>query len=158
MRLFACRQPLAGLLAIAATALLAAGCGSSAKTAFAGRFAPLDDELSQTLGSATFALQKAASESDVQLADSLVPVTARLQGLTSELAALHPPASVSTDYTELTREVGQVSLDLTNLASAVRSHDIAASRTYAERYLSDVGAVTPTAAKLRKELGLHPRG
>jgi hypothetical protein len=149
---------LAGLASLGAIGLLAAGCGTSAESAFGGRFAPLDDQVSRSLRSATGTLANASSESDAQLANSLDPVTSRLQGLIGKLGALSPPASVKADYTDLVRELGQVNVDLTGPSSAVRGHDVGSSRTAALRYVSDMNAVTTTDNELRKTLGLHRRG
>ena len=117
------RRWLTGVAALAASALVGAGCGESEKDEFIDAYNPLNERLLKIGRSVGGAPLEAGTESNAKLAQRFNRYADDLDKVNRDLAALDTPADLKDESKALTRAIGVVIVDLENVATAAREAD-----------------------------------
>jgi hypothetical protein len=148
----------AGIVALVAVLALTA-CGGSSKTSnqtatFKTNFKAVTGQLRQSSKAIGGAIQTAPSKSDAQLAATFGSLATRWSAQAGELSGLHPPASVSTDFSTLTAAADRVSADLAAVSAAAGKGDVTAARRATGNLIRDILTAKAAATKIDATLGI----
>lgn len=120
------------LVALLATALVAAGCGDSGPSAtetYKAAFTPLNAEIISTGNDVGQAVQTANTKTDSQIAVDFTRLSDSAAALAGQLVKLEPPKDLEADNTALIKGLRLMSGKLNRIADAAVQGDAAAAKT-----------------------------
>jgi len=109
--------------ALAAAALVAAGCGKDDKEKYVEAYDPLNERLLKLGDAVGRAPLEAGTESNARLAHRFNRYADDLDRVNRDIAALDTPDDLMDESKALTRAIGVVIVDLENVATAAREAD-----------------------------------
>jgi hypothetical protein len=99
-------------------------------------------------------IQRAASQTDAQLAAAFRSFAARWQSELSQLETLKPPASVAANFNSVTGAASRAIADLNAIVAAAVTHSGPNAKQAATSLVVDVTAARSADATLRRKLGI----
>jgi hypothetical protein len=149
--------PLSGCGGSSSSSSSAATSGSSSTSTtqttqsaahFKAAIAPVLNEFKSASQGTGAALQKASSQSDAQLGAEFQQLAAKWQAGLTKLETLQAPPQFSAAFTRLKGQISHVKTDLTTIASAAKSHDVAGAKTAVTKLVNDIVSAKATATTI----------
>jgi hypothetical protein len=148
--------PLAAVLATAAAALGAAGCGSGSDQPSAAdtraAYQSIRAQIVGLGGSIGQEITDASRETDAQLSIAFEQLHARGEAVIAKLRGLEVPSDLQDKRDALRDALDRGTADLADVADAVRAHDAAAARSAAEQLVRDSQTIRDTRDSFERAL------
>jgi len=139
--------------ALAASALVASGCGGSFKSDYSrsdSQLEKLGTDLSQTV--------RTTHPTDATLASRFDGYAARARKIESDLGKLTPPAKAKADLTKLRAALGVIAGDMSAAASAARAHNPRGYNAAVLKLYTDAAQVRSPSGAIRQMEGIKRKG
>lgn len=148
--------------ALAAAAVIAAGCGSSSSgsstnaspSTFRSDFGLVVNQFKQTSHAIGLAIEHATSMSDAQIASTFSGLAARWQSPVSKLKSLTPPPSVAAPFQTLTGAATRTESDLQAVVAAAKSHNGSAAKQAGAKLVKDILQAKSASHMIGTKLGI----
>jgi hypothetical protein len=149
------RRAVSGVSVVAVVAVLA-GCGGGSDTTsqFKSGYNAVRGQLNQTGQAIATEIQQAPKQTDAQVAAQFHSLATQFSSQLGKLKALKPPASVSSDWNNVTNSATKLAADLNAIASAATTHNTAAAQQAGAALAADAQALTQALTPVKQKLGL----
>jgi hypothetical protein len=149
------RRAVSVVCVLATLGILSACGGSSDTTAqFKSGYNAVRTPLNQTGQAISKELQQAPKQTDAQVAANFRSLATRFDSQVGKLKALKPPASVASQWTNVTAAASRLDADLKAIASAAAAHSTAAAQQAGAALAADAQALSSALAPVKQKLGL----
>lgn len=147
------RVRLATPLALLVLALPLAACGESETDKYVDDYKPLNDKLLEVVSDVGRATEGFESKSDAALEKQFTALSARLEDVNKEIAALDTPADLQDEAKALNDKLTAMTGDVEDLANAAGDNDAQAAAAATLQLSTSVEEVNTAQKKLAKATG-----
>ena len=143
-----------GMVAILATALVAACGGSSNNQAahFKSGYVSTANQLKQVSIDIGKEIQQAPKQTDAQVLAAFRGLATRWQNDLSQLQTLKPPSNLATDFNTVTGAASRVEADLNAIVSAAGTHSASAAEQAAASLVGDIQTAKTASTRITNNL------